>query len=96
MLSWLLTPGLPTFCKRQTVRHLRNIRIEPSGLESTSLVFAYGLDLFYTQVSPGKKFDVLAEGFDFVLLSLALIAMGVGCKLAANAAGKKVLAQKWK
>lgn len=32
-------------------------------LESTSLVLAYGLDLWFTREAPSKTFDVLSEDF---------------------------------
>ena len=32
-------------------------------LESTTLVLAYGLDLWFTREAPSKTFDVLSEDF---------------------------------
>uniref|UniRef100_A0A914HS65 ER membrane protein complex subunit 1 n=1 Tax=Globodera rostochiensis TaxID=31243 RepID=A0A914HS65_GLORO len=44
------------------------IRTTPSGLETTSLVFAYGIDLFYTRVTPSGTFDILKDDFDLLFL----------------------------
>jgi ER membrane protein complex subunit 1, C-terminal len=39
------------------------IHVAPAVLESTSLVFVHGLDLFYTRVQPSAGFDLLQVGF---------------------------------
>ncbi|KAL6042459.1 DUF1620 superfamily [Balamuthia mandrillaris] len=48
-----------------TVYNLRNVVTSPTSLESTSLVFAYGLDLFFTRVTPSNTFDLLNEDFQW-------------------------------
>merc|ERR1712032_1179252 len=40
----------------------------PTALESTSIVFTYGLDLFFTPVQTAKAYDVLSPGFNYTLL----------------------------
>ncbi|RKO82803.1 hypothetical protein BDK51DRAFT_28737, partial [Blyttiomyces helicus] len=40
----------------------------PTSLESTSLVVAYGLDVFFVRRAPSKAFDVLSEDFNHVAL----------------------------
>jgi hypothetical protein len=47
-------------------------------MESTSLAFAYGLDLFYAPVQPAGGYDLLAPDFNFMLLILS----GIGCLIA--------------
>ena len=49
----------------------------PALLESTSLILAYGLDMFLTRVAPSNTFDVLSENFNkaqlvFTVLGLLL------------------------
>lgn len=44
------------------------IASSPSALESTSLIFSYGLDLFFTPVQTAKAYDVLSPGFNYPLL----------------------------
>ncbi len=58
------------------VRGVEGIHCAPTSLESTSLVFARGLDLFFTRTAPSKRFDVLSEDFNrgYLLLSLVLLA----------------------
>uniref|UniRef100_A0A7E4VNT4 ER membrane protein complex subunit 1 n=1 Tax=Panagrellus redivivus TaxID=6233 RepID=A0A7E4VNT4_PANRE len=57
----------------QTVAHIHGIKTATSGLESTSLMLAYGLDLFYTRVTPSGTFDILKDDFDYVLISAVMI-----------------------
>merc|ERR1712113_308064 len=40
----------------------------PTALESTSLVFTFGLDLFLVPVQTAKAYDVLSPGFNYALL----------------------------
>jgi hypothetical protein len=40
---------------------LRGIQTAPAYLESTSLVFAWGVDMFFTRVTPSGAFDMLNE-----------------------------------
>jgi hypothetical protein len=46
------------------VANVRRIVTAPALLESTSLIFAYGLDMFLTRVAPSNTFDVLSENFN--------------------------------
>lgn len=49
----------------------------PSKLESTSLVLAVGLDLFFTRVTPSKPFDLLSEEFNHVMVSDLVVCLTV-------------------
>jgi hypothetical protein len=60
------------------VFHIQGIATAPSSMESTSLAFAYGLDLFYAPVQPAGGYDLLAPDFNFMLLILS----GIGCAIA--------------
>ena len=55
-----------------------NIITIPSDLESTSLVFAYGHDLFFTKIQPDNTFDLLGEEFSYVLLIISVCIAFVG------------------
>jgi len=59
----------------QTVLQIEGIKTASSGLESTSLMLAYGLDLFYTRLTPSGTFDVLKDDFDYLLISLVLVGL---------------------
>jgi len=61
-------PELPIATQRYLSYHLEFTSLDeiatfPSELESTSLVLAYGHDLFFTKVQPDNPFDILDEDF---------------------------------
>lgn len=60
---------------RQEVWGVRGIMASPARLESTSLVFAHGLDVFGTRVAPSSAFDVLGDSFNKVQLVLTVVAL---------------------
>ncbi|XP_039284689.1 ER membrane protein complex subunit 1 isoform X2 [Nilaparvata lugens] len=80
----------------QTLHRVRAIHTAPSGLESTCLVFIYGLDLFYTRVAPSKTFDVLKEDFDYLLITAVLVGLSVAAYATKRLAQRKALKQAWK
>lgn len=80
----------------QTVAKISGIYTAPSGLESTCLVLVYGLDLFVTRVSPSKTFDLLKEDFDYVMISIVLIALTSASYIVKHLAAKKAIKQAWK
>ncbi|XP_030246797.1 ER membrane protein complex subunit 1 isoform X2 [Drosophila navojoa] len=80
----------------QTVARLRNIYTAPSGLESTCLVVATGLDIFVTRVAPSKTFDLLKEDFDYILISIVLVVLTSGSLIVRHLASRKLLKQAWK
>ncbi|KAE8738070.1 hypothetical protein FOCC_FOCC016445 [Frankliniella occidentalis] len=75
---------------------ISGIHTAPSGLESTSLVLVYGLDLFYTRVAPSKTFDLLKEDFDPFLISMVLVGLGLASYTTKRLASRKALKQAWK
>lgn len=80
----------------QTVQRVKGIHTAPSGLESTCLVFVYGLDLFYTRVAPSKTFDLLKEDFDHFLIMAVLLGLTVTSYITKKLASRKALKQAWK
>lgn len=60
----------------QTVSRARTVHAFPSGLESTSLVFVAGVDVFFTPVAPSKQFDMLSDDFNFAGLVASLLGLG--------------------
>lgn len=75
---------------------VRGITTSPARLESTSLVFAYGLDLFFTRVTPSKTFDILKDDFDHVLITGVLIFLIVASYVSKLLAQRKALHAAWK
>ncbi|KAG8228186.1 hypothetical protein J437_LFUL008624 [Ladona fulva] len=80
----------------KTVLRVSGIHTAPSGLESTCLVFVYGLDLFYTRVAPSKTFDLLKEDFDHFLITAVLLGLTVASYLTRKLSARKALKQAWK
>lgn len=68
---------------------------EPTGLESTSLVLALGLDLFGSRVAPSKTYDMLDPNFNYALLVLVLVAMSAAVVVSSIVAGSKRLKDQW-
>lgn len=68
----------------------------PALLESTSLLFAHGLDLFLTRgLAPSGTFDILSDSFNKVQLLLTLAVLSGGIAVAKPAVRQKALKAKW-
>ncbi|KAI0073425.1 DUF1620-domain-containing protein [Panus rudis PR-1116 ss-1] len=100
--EWLIAydPVIPDDPKRvlsheHYVARIRKIITSPSLLESTSLVFAYGLDLFGSGTAPSKTFDVLSEGFNKANLVGTLSALSLGIVIVRPMVRRKKLREKW-
>lgn len=78
------------------VEGLRGMLTIPARLESASLVFAYGLDLFYTHTAPSKIYDSLTEDFSYALLLITILALLVAIAVTYVLSERKELAEKWK
>ena len=55
----------------------------PTLLESTSLIFAYGSDIYGTRATPSQAFDILGKSFSKLQLVLTVVALGVGVSILA-------------
>uniref|UniRef100_V9KAG0 ER membrane protein complex subunit 1 n=1 Tax=Callorhinchus milii TaxID=7868 RepID=V9KAG0_CALMI len=80
----------------QSVSRVRGIHTAPSGLESTCLVVAYGLDIFQTRVYPSKQFDVLKDDYDYVLISSVLFGLVFTTMITKRLAQVKLLNRAWR
>lgn len=78
------------------VYNIKGITTASSGLESTSLVFAYGLDIFFTRVFPSKTFDLLREDFDYLFVSTLVFGLLIGTFLSKKLASSSNLKKAWK
>jgi hypothetical protein len=54
-----------------------NVITSPALIESTSLVFAYGLDIFGTKLSPSFSFDILGRDFNKFQMLATVAALAV-------------------
>ncbi|CAI8599817.1 unnamed protein product [Vicia faba] len=75
---------------------LRGILTVPAKLESTSLVFAYGVDLFFTQIAPSRTYDSLTEDFSYALLLLTIVALVAALFVTWILSERKDLQEKWR
>lgn len=79
-----------------TVANIKSIYTAPSGLESTCLVVACGLDIFVTRVAPSKTFDLLKDDFDYFLITVVLVGLTTASGIVKHLASRKALKQAWK
>ncbi|KAJ2706795.1 hypothetical protein FB645_001243 [Coemansia sp. IMI 203386] len=77
------------------VAGIQYIGSAPTHLESTALVAAYGLDLFFTRTSPSGTFDQLSPSFSKVNLVGTTLALIVGCLLGGPMVRRKLTNQAW-
>jgi len=101
-------PGLPPYIPElvlapeailnynQTVLSVRGIATAATGLESTSVVFVHGLDLYCTSVAPSKGFDLLKDDFDYYVISSVLMALIGAAFVTKRLAQRKALIQAWR
>ncbi|VDM53453.1 unnamed protein product [Angiostrongylus costaricensis] len=79
----------------QTVHAVRGIRTAASGLESTSLMLAYGIDVFFTRLHPSGTFDILKDDFDHVLISIVLFGLIAGSIVSKKFARNSSVSAAW-
>ncbi|KAF1943313.1 DUF1620-domain-containing protein [Clathrospora elynae] len=74
---------------------IKDIITSESGIESTSLVFAYGLDIFGTRVAPSFAFDILGKGFNKISMLLTVVGLFVGVLFVAPLVRRKQINAMW-
>ncbi|SJX66216.1 related to EMC1-member of a transmembrane complex required for efficient folding of proteins in the ER [Sporisorium reilianum f. sp. reilianum] len=74
---------------------IQHIATGAALLESTSTVYAYGLDTFVTRTSPSGQFDVLQESFNKPQLLLTLAILSVGIVVTRPMVRNKALSLRW-
>ncbi|RMX69679.1 hypothetical protein KXD40_006786 [Peronospora effusa] len=99
----MYSPLLPVYNRPQamltynrTVENLKSISTAAAELESTTLVFAHGLDMFYVRMAPAKAFDLLPSDFNHEMLILLCLAFLVVTFLTKALAQRKALQTAWK
>lgn len=75
--------------------HLRHVASVPAVLESTSLLFSSGTDLFFTRITPAAHFDSLQSDFSYGLLVVALLALIVLTLVVRRSSEQTMLKAKW-
>ena len=101
-------PGLPGYMPElklppesilnynQSVTAAKGIITAPTGLESTSVVFVHGLDLYCTSVTPSKGFDLLKDDFDYLVITSVLFALFLASYVTKKLSQNKALKQAWR
>lgn len=74
---------------------VRHLVTSPALLESTSLVFAYGQDLFFTKVAPSGRFDLLSESFNKIQLVLIIAGLSLAISVTRPIVQRRQLKQHW-
>lgn len=74
---------------------VQSILTIPTTLESHSLVFSYGLDLFFARVTPSKTFDLLNEDFSKMGLMSTIGLIGFGIWFVKEMVLRKKLNESW-
>ncbi|KAJ5941469.1 hypothetical protein N7516_001637 [Penicillium verrucosum] len=68
----------------------------PTLLESTSLIFAYGSDIYGTRATPSQAFDILGKSFSKLQLVLTVVALGAGVTVLAPMTRRKQVNALWR
>lgn len=68
----------------------------PTALESTSLIFAYGIDLFFIPVQTAKAYDVLSPGFNYLLLYASVVLVVLTFVATSFLASRKAFQDRWR
>ncbi|KAI3435883.1 hypothetical protein D9Q98_001941 [Chlorella vulgaris] len=77
------------------VKRLRGVAVEAAELESTMMMLAHGLDLFYTRLTPSRSFDMVPDDFPYALLVLILVSMSAATLVLSAMQQRGVVKAKW-
>lgn len=80
---------------KRAIMGVRQVITEPALIESTSLVFAFGIDIFGTRVTPSGAFDVLGKGFNKLSLLATVAGLAVLTGVLAPMVRKKQINARW-
>jgi outer membrane protein assembly factor BamB len=87
----------PTYVTyNKTIHRLQNIVTSGSSLESTTLVLAVGLDLFFTRISPAEAYDILTSDFNYPALILTITVLCVATFVTSRMIRRKDTLRAWK
>ncbi len=80
----------------QTLAKIGGIATASTGLESTSVVFVHGLDLYCTRVNPSKGFDLLKDDFEHYVIASVLVGLTAAAYVTRKLSQRKMLKSAWK
>lgn len=97
------SPMIPMFSNptafvtyNETIGSIYGIKASPAHLESTTLMFAWGMDLYYHRLAPSNAFDLLPMEFNHSMLVLLCIGFILATLASRHFARRKALFQAWK
>jgi len=94
--SKLVFPVNTVISYNRTIARLNAITSQGTHLESTSLVFATGLDLFYTRVSPVESYDLLNRDFNFSALIITVSLLLIFTFISSHLSMRKDINKLWR
>jgi len=90
----LITMTSPSY--NLTVTNVKHIISATTGLESQSLILAFGgPDIFFSRLSPSRGFDLLPESFNKILLMIVVVGLALVLFIVNKMSKKKVVKQGW-
>ena len=92
----IVQPLVANLCIKLKFVFLLFIVTAATGLESTSVVFIYGLDLFCSRVNPSKGFDLLKDDFDYFVIASVLVGLTAAAYITRKLSQRKMLKSAWK
>ena len=92
---YLHLSGLSYASHNLSVANVEGIISGASNLESTSLLLAHGLDLFFNHVKPSQSFDILSSDFNYSLLVIILAVLFIIVNILRKMAKSKALRTPW-
>lgn len=78
------------------IERLRGIETHPATLESSTLVFAYGLDLYFVRMQPSRGFDMVPDDFPHALLVFMVIGLALALSVLRKVIQRRTLRLTWK
>ena len=78
------------------VERLRGIHANPAVLESSSLIFAHGLDTYFMRMMPSRGFDTVPPDFPRALLVTVVLGLALGLGLLRRIVRHRTVNLTWK
>ncbi|KAH7256299.1 hypothetical protein BKA59DRAFT_467173 [Fusarium tricinctum] len=83
------------FSHQRNVIGVKNILATPVIVESTTLIVAYGVDVFGTRIAPSGVFDILGNGFNKSTLVLTVVSLLGGVLFLSPMVRRKQINRVW-
>ncbi|KAG5437583.1 hypothetical protein PCANB_000618 [Pneumocystis canis] len=91
----LLIDSQSIITRKNEVYGIKHILSSSTLLESTSIILAYGHDIFLTYVTPSNSFDILNPNFNKIQLLLTIFMLIIGFFILRLMTKAKLLKKRW-